>query len=84
MFSADQLIFQKWKLDFLIKSGYCIVPNPSTALPGHPLDQVIILGNQFRLHQPYQIHNVEDSEISIGHLITTEILFGTFNKKLIS
>ena len=69
---------------FLIKSGYYIVPNPSTALPVHPLDQIIIFRNQFRFHQPYQIHNVEHSKISIGHLITTEILFGTFNKKLIS
>ena len=81
----DQLIFQNHvymnlKPRFLTKSGYYIVPNPSTALPGHPLDQVIILGNQFRLHQPYQIHNVEHSEISIGHLITTEILFGTLKK----
>ena len=41
-FSADQLIFQKRKLDFsitkpcryqfVIKIGYYIVPNPSTAL----------------------------------------------------
>ena len=70
------------KMQFLIKSGYYIVPSPSTALPVHPLDQVIILGNQFRLHQPYQIHNMKHSEISIGHLITTEIFFGTFKEKV--
>ena len=70
------------KMQFLIKSRYYIVPNPSTALPVHPLDQVIIFGNQVGLHQPYQIHNMKHSEISIGHLITTKILFGTFKEKI--
>jgi hypothetical protein len=70
------------KPQFLIKSSYHFVPSPSTTLPVHPLNQVIIFGNQVRLHQPYQIHNVKHSKIRIGHLITTEILFGTFRKKV--
>ena len=55
MFSADQLIIQKRKLDVLItkpcrcqfeatvliKSSYYIVPSPSTALPERILNMVI-------------------------------------------